>query len=127
MSTAGERVKQLRKELKITQEQLSETLGITTIAISRIENNKVNLNSRNAKLICSTYDVSYDWLMDGEGEMFTHASEHILEAFADKYNLDDFDKEIIRMYATLSEETKDEIKKKIERLNKEIDEKNKEQ
>ena len=123
MSTAGERVKLLRKELKITQEQLSETLGITTIAISRIENNKVNLNSRNAKLICSTYDVSYDWLMNGKGTMFTRANEFILEAFADKYNLDDFDKEIIRMYTSLSEETKNEIKEKIARINKELDEK----
>lgn len=127
MSTTGERVKQLRKELNLSQQELANGIGFTKMSISRIENDKVKLNSRNAKLICSTYDVSYDWLMNGEGDMFTRANEFILEAFADKYNLDDFDKEIIRMYATLSEETKNEIKKKIERLNKEIDEKNKEQ
>jgi len=70
----GEKVidnlKILRKTLKINQTDFAQKLGITQTAYSMIENGKNPLSSRYIKMICSTYNVSEDWLRTGQGDMF---------------------------------------------------------
>ena len=46
----GDRVKLIRKELKLTQEQLAQRLGIGKAALSMIETGKCGLSSRNKNI-----------------------------------------------------------------------------
>ena len=66
----NERVKELRKSLGLTLEKFSAPLGVGKAAISKIELGQVNLTDQMATTICKVYDVSFEWLKNGTGEMF---------------------------------------------------------
>ena len=84
----NERLKQLRKALKLYQGDFAKQIGLTQTSLSVIESGRNPLTDRNIKLICSTFNVNERWLRDGEGEMFAAASpyakelEHILDSLA---------------------------------------------
>ena len=82
MSTFGERIKQLRKELHLTQVELGKLIGIQGASVSQIEANASGMTEAAIKLICSTYKVNYQWLTEGQGEMMQDLS---LEDLVDRY------------------------------------------
>ena len=114
--TQGERVKEVRKTLDLTLEKFGEKLGVKKGAISAIENNNRNLTEQMAKAICREYNVSYDYLMYGEGEMFDQLPQTILDELCMQFELDDLDKMIIDLYIGLSSDTRNEIKNRIKLL-----------
>lgn len=69
MST-GDRIKQIRKALNFTQQQLSEQLGIGKAALSMIETGRASLTSRNKNILVQELNVNPDFLESGRGEMF---------------------------------------------------------
>ena len=66
----GDRVKLIRKELKLTQEQLAQRLGIGKAALSMIETGKCGLSTRNKNILVQDLNVNPDWLDSGVGNMF---------------------------------------------------------
>ena len=66
----GGRVKLIRKELKMTQEQLAQRLGIGKAALSMIETGKCGLSARNQNILVQELNVNPDWLETGKGQMF---------------------------------------------------------
>lgn len=66
----GDRVKLIRKELKMTQEQLAQRLGIGKAALSMIETGKCGLSARNQNILVQELNVNPEWLESGRGEMF---------------------------------------------------------
>lgn len=65
MSDIGNRVKELRLSLGLTQEEFGEKIGLKKSGISNIENGTRNLSIRNIKLISKTFNVSELWLNSG--------------------------------------------------------------
>lgn len=70
MATIQERVKQIRKMLKLNQSDFGAKIGIGQGAVTDIEREKVGLSARNFDAICSAFNVNPEWLRDGKGEMF---------------------------------------------------------
>lgn len=70
-----ERIKELRKKhLKMSQTAFGERLGVSRSVINNIELNVLARPEQKLslyKLICSEFNVSEDWLLNGTGEMFT--------------------------------------------------------
>lgn len=72
----GSRIKDLRRELsknrdkKCTQEVMGAELGVGRDAISNIEIGRVEPSEDFIKLVCLTYKVRRDWLVNGELPMF---------------------------------------------------------
>ena len=66
----NERLKLIRKHLKMTQEQLAQHLGIGKAALSMIETGKTGLSARNRNTLIQTLNVNPEWLETGRGEMF---------------------------------------------------------
>ena len=64
------RLKLIRKELKMTQEQLAQRLGIGKAALSMIETGRCGLSSRNKNILVQDLNVNPDWLDNGAGNMF---------------------------------------------------------
>lgn len=65
----------LRKTLNITQAALAKKIGVTRFAISNYESGMRNITDRTVRQICAAYNVSYDWLATGQGEMFVSAGD----------------------------------------------------
>lgn len=68
---AGERLKELRQTLKLTQQEFANSLGITKSAISNLEIGNRNVSEQTIKLISKEFHVREDWLRTGEGNMFS--------------------------------------------------------
>ncbi len=66
----NERIKLIRKQLGMTQEQLAQHLGIGKAALSMIETGKARLSNRNRNILVQELNVNPEWLDDGEGTMF---------------------------------------------------------
>ncbi len=66
----NERVKLIRKQLGMTQEQLAQHLGIGKAALSMIETGKAALSARNRNILVQELNVNPEWLESGTGNMF---------------------------------------------------------
>lgn len=66
----AERLKLLRKNSKLTQEQMADYLNIDQTYITKIENGSRNLNIELIDKICSLFGCSEDYLL-GETEDYT--------------------------------------------------------
>ena len=64
------RLRIIRKELSLTQENLARVLGIGKSALSMIETGKASLSERNKNILVQELNVNPDWLESGEGNMF---------------------------------------------------------
>ncbi len=100
--THGERVREIRKSLKLTLEKFGVKLGVKKSAISDIESGRNALTEQMAVSICREYNVNYDYLMNGEGEMFDTLPQTILEELCKQYDLDGFDKILLEMYLEMT-------------------------
>lgn len=57
------RIKQLREELNLNQEDLGKVIGVTSQAIGLYENEKRKLDTETAAIIADYFNVSIDYLM----------------------------------------------------------------
>lgn len=108
--TQGERVKNIRKTLKLTLEEFGSKVGVTKQTVSRIENGVNNLTDQMAKSICREYNVNYDYLMYEEGEMFSDLPRTVLDELCRQYELDDFDRSLVEMYIQFPKPLRDYLK-----------------
>lgn len=114
--TQGERVREIRKSLKLTLEKFGVKLGVKKSAISDIESGRNTLTEQMAVSICREYNVNYDYLMNGEGEMFDTLPQTILEELCKQYDLDDFDKILLEMYLEMTGSQRDVLKQTIREM-----------
>ncbi len=70
METIGSRMRLIRKQLDMTQEQLAQRLGIGKAALSMIEIGKAGLSMRNRNILVQDFNVNPDWIETGKGRMF---------------------------------------------------------
>ena len=118
--TNGERLNEVRKSLGLTLEKFGEKLGVTKTTISRIEKGVNNLTDQMAISICREYNVNYDYLMYGEGEMFDDLPQTIVDELCAQYDLNDFDKALVEMYVSLPAGSRERIKEYMKQLVKKV-------
>lgn len=114
--TQGERVKEIRKSLDLTLEKFGEKLGVTKTTISRIEKGINNLTEQMTISICREYNVNYDYLIRGEGDMFDDLPQTVIDELCVQYNLSDSEKAIIEMYVSLPEDFRQLLKERTTEL-----------
>lgn len=66
----GNRIKELRKFLNLTQAEFGEKIGLKPTAIGQMENGSRNVTERSIILLCEKYNINEKWLRTGEGDMF---------------------------------------------------------
>jgi transcriptional regulator with XRE-family HTH domain len=81
-NTIYERVKIVRKSLKLSQKEFAKRIYLSQSFFGDVEVGKRNLNERIIYLISTQYKVNKEWLKTGKGEMFsTSMTEIKLEHF----------------------------------------------
>ena len=69
-----DRIRQLRKQLKLNQSEFGEKVGVKGNTIGNYELGLRSPSDAVIFSICREFGVNEDWLRTGEGEMFTHLS-----------------------------------------------------
>ena len=63
MATLGQRLKELRRERNLTQEEFGKTLNVVKSTISLYENNKISPDDELKKSMAKYFGVTLDYLM----------------------------------------------------------------
>lgn len=63
--TAGERIKELRVQKKLTQEKLAKLVGLSYIQVGRYETNKSKPSSDVLQRLANALDTTTDYIMKG--------------------------------------------------------------
>lgn len=118
--TQGERIRELRKALKLTLDRFGERVGVKKSALSQIENGKSGVTNQMIKSICREFDVSETWIRTGEGEMFPPVDRRTEIARLTRQLLneeeDSFKNRFISMLADLSVEEWEFLEKRAKQL-----------
>lgn len=75
----NKRLKELRKTLRLNQEDFGNRLGVTKASISRLESGINNFTEQMIKSICREFNVDYLWFTTGVGEVFANSENDIME------------------------------------------------
>lgn len=70
MSTLGERIREVRKDAKMTQTEFGEAIGASCQTITFYENGYRNPKGTSLNMICEKFHVNKKWLTTGEGEKY---------------------------------------------------------
>lgn len=107
---SNDRVRELRKNLGLTQADFGEKIGLKQAVIGQMEKGARNLTDRTVLLICEKYNVNEEWLRDGKGPIFIESDETIISEVAAQYHLGDLDKAIMKIFLELSPEKREAFK-----------------
>lgn len=93
MVDIARRIKDCRKEVKLSQSAFGQCVGVSRDAINNVENGRAEVTDILIKSICREFGVDEIWLRTGVGEMF-HArsrSEDIAAFMGDVLRAGDSD------------------------------------
>lgn len=82
----GERIKELRKALSLTQTAFGERIGLKQNSVALIEAGRAT-SDQTIFAICREFRVNEDWLRTGAGEMFVPTPASIVDELAEEYHL----------------------------------------
>lgn len=66
----NERIKKIRKELELTQQEFASRIGTSQNVLANYEIGRRNPSASVINNICKTFSVNENWLRTGEGEPF---------------------------------------------------------
>lgn len=118
--TQGGRVREIRKALNLTLEKFGEKVGAKKNTMSAIETGRNALTEQMSKSICREFNVNYDYLVNGEGDMFSNLPQTILDDLCVQYDLDALDRLIVEMYIDLPSQDREVIKKMMKEFARKI-------
>lgn len=131
----NERLKELRKTLKLTQQEFADRLNIKRGAIANYEIGRNVPIDAVVSLICKEFNVNEDWLRNGSGEMFKERSpseeigyyvEDLLEYDGHGNPFYDMIVEMMKTYVELDEKSQAVIRKYFQSVSDGIHKKEKE-
>lgn len=79
MTKLNARIKELRKTLKLTQEEFGSRVGVKGNTIGNYELSLRNPSDAIIHSMCREFNVNEDWLRHGKGEMFLPPEDEVTE------------------------------------------------
>lgn len=64
-----DRIKEIRRNLDLTQQAFATKINLTKSAIAHMESGNRNPSERTLADICRNFNINYDWLRFGTGQM----------------------------------------------------------
>lgn len=112
-----DRILQVRKDRKLTQDTFAEKLGLSKNFIWQIEKGERKPSERTVADICRIFKVNYQWLVNGIGDMYQD-DDSDAQAIIDGVMTGDneFAKKTLVAFAKMSEEQWELIRKLIKEI-----------
>ena len=107
--TINRRIKQLRKDMGLTQGEFGKKIGLKHGAVSKMEQDGSRVIDQNIKLICDVFGVNEQWLRHGEGQRNRENGETVLKQLALEYNLTGERLELVKNFLMLTVEQQEAI------------------
>lgn len=108
----GNRVKELRKDMKMTQDELAIDVGVKRSTIVNIEtarNKEIEQKKPLFMLMATKYGYSYPWILFGIGEKKENNSSSIVSELKTELGLNDKAVAVLENFLALSPEKQDAL------------------
>lgn len=102
-----ERIKELRKNLELTQQKFADRLGLKRQTIASYEIGNIEPSDSTLLLICKEFNVNKEWLRTGKGDMFNIINDDYTKISVDIDRKDPKARQAIIDYWNLSEQDKE--------------------
>lgn len=112
----NERFYLLRKALKLSQEAFGKRIKISGAALSRIENGVNNASQQTVDLICREFGVNEEWLVNGNGDMFTASTDDTIAAVCEKHKFSAIERKMLETYVALEPKYREGVLQYVENL-----------
>ena len=76
METQGERIKNIRTELRLSQDKFGERLGITRQFVSNVEKGTAVFSNEKLTSLILNYNVNINYVLTGKGDAFIDSDKH---------------------------------------------------
>ena len=77
------RIREVRKDKKLTQEKLGSVMGLSRDSITSIENSRVQPSVLFINHFCEKFKVNKEWLLNGVGEKYYEEDDILADILAD--------------------------------------------
>lgn len=114
----GNRIKQVRQELKMTQQEFADRISTTQNTIARYETEIRTPSNSTINLISRVFNINEKWLQSNIGEMFLKTDDANFSELINKYNLKDNEKEFINIFLNFTNEERQKILEAIQTIAK---------
>ena len=94
----NQRLRQVRKHLKMQQSEFAKRLGLSQTSISWLEQDGNTVSEQTIRLLHLDFHVSEEWLRTGEGPMFSAEDDSPLEKLCREYAVSDCERKILELY-----------------------------
>lgn len=118
MFEVNQRIRELRRELGISQDAFAARIGLTRGAITNIELNKLEPKKLLIPLICKEFGCDEIWIRTGEGTMFRERSwqeevaKYVGEVLSSQGAGEEIQQIILEFFAKIPQDMLDEIGEK---------------
>lgn len=100
-----ERLEHIRKSEKLSRTKFGRKLGKSEDAIYNLERARASISDEFIELVCTTFNINKDWLVNGSGEMYDISPESLKLSGAFDKILDSKDLSVlVSQILTLSDE-----------------------
>lgn len=124
--TVGERIKELRNALNLTQADFGQKLGIARNTIASYEIGRRDPMEQTIKSICREFGVEYIWLTEGVGEMFSESDDALLDLIDQIMSGEsEFAKKVFRGFAKFDTRDWQDLERLIDKLMEDVSRDNK--
>lgn len=104
------RLKEIRSELNLSQEEFGEKIGIKSRAhISALENGKRTITDRIVSDVCREFNVNEDWLRSGLEPMFSKQHSISLDEYAKQKGVTEFELNFIKGYLDIPKDIRSSL------------------
>lgn len=114
--TTGERIKAIRKELKLSQTAFGDKIGVKRDVIANMELERAPIKELVIKMICRTFNVNPLWLENEEGRMFLETPDTILDDLSVEFDLSPTEMNIVANYLRMSPEDRRKVSELLHKL-----------
>lgn len=100
----GDRIKELRKALHLSQTEFAERIGSVQNTITGYETGRREPSNQVIALICKEFRVNEEWLRNGTKPMLIKTAENEIEQLCERYGLNRAARVLIEKFVTLPEQ-----------------------
>lgn len=107
MDALNSRIKEVRKDLGLSQKDFAEKIGISQRSVSWSEQPGNNVPDSTIKSLCMAFRVNEDWLRDGKKPMYIQPPTFSLDDFVKQHGGTELEMDIMKAYFELSPDVRE--------------------
>ena len=110
------RLRAIRKDQKLSQEEFGTRIGITRSAICNYESGTRPISEQVVLAVCREFGVSETWLRHGLGEMYRTKEKGAIAQLIAEYNCSNFEGDLLKSYFQMDQKEREQFVQAMYRL-----------